>query len=281
MKRSEVNARRDEGKGRGGGDGEGGEGVTVERLELTARRERKEEEEGGEGGSEMRNRVGVTGDCDDGGMDEGLLVDSTPADPATCSGSGAGVKLSSSPVMKLNRSPVVKLHRVQTPPSVSLLNKLTKQRNNATENKEGQCSQSHDEHASPILEKHRLELTVCGVRDQTSFVQLEPSVSPRSAGSKLRRSPRKRLELTLNDASRTSSVDAEFQTSSGGDDGTKLRRSPRKNKWISGKTSGSRPPADDKQASNKGKSSKKVCSCSIDPPLLVHVCSHVQWNLYS
>ena len=270
MKRSEVNARRDEGKGRGGGDGKGGEGVTVERLELTAKRERKEEEEeeeeeeGGGGGKEMRNRVGVT--CDNGGKDERMLVDSTPADSATCSGSGAGVKLSSSPVMKLNRNPVVKLHRVQTPPSVSLLNKLTKQRNNATENKEGQCSQSHDEHASPISEKHRLELTVSGVRDQTSSVQLEPSISPRSAGSRLRRSPRKRLELTLNDASWTSSVDAELQTSSGGDAGAKLRRSPRKNKWISGKTSGSRPPADDKQASNKGKSSKKVCSCSMTLP---------------
>ena len=253
------------------GSGTQSDGVAVQRLELTvkgAEELEKLERQGENKGKEKRSgdietsisyRDRTASDGEQVGERESpilLKASSTAVVAATPSRKRYSVQSG----VKLSKSPVLKLNRVQTPPSAtrpaSLLSRL----------KGKQCTSKEQHQDEPTttasaVETPRLALTVNdGSGEQSNTAQRTAEVSDvlcspgfSESTTPTRTCPRKRLELTLSDATAQSSGSVESET------GTKLRRSPRKNKWIAGKKSSSIPPVDIKQASHKGKSYKKVC----------------------
>ena len=240
----------------------------VERLELTAREEEgNEKHRGGRGGRRSVQRgehkgerggseCGMISDSDQVGVKlkekESLILcqplDLSPTNTSTTSKCIDGDRMAESNV-RFNKSPVVKLHKVQTPPSTQSKNLLNQLKPSSAD------SEYHHQYHHQVdqkEEKDRLKLYLSHDQQCTSSIQTMESAGVQckptaQSGPKLRRSPRKKIELTLNDATLTSSSVTECSSLCKSD--IKLRRSPRKNKWTSSK----KPPSGDKD-----KSSKKV-----------------------
>ena len=184
----------------------------------------------GEEGERVRGRASVV-QLSDGGhegfKEEGILCEPFNQSPTTSN--AAKSVLQSQSNVSFTKSPVVKLHRVQnTPPSAQSADQLRASSSTAAHTAVEQKKTSSGE-------RSRLELDVkddydgqsggTGTQDRGGSGQAGAGRGGEcaSAAPKLRRSPRKKLELTLNEAAPTTDNEQPLSLS---ESGTQLRRSP-------------------------------------------------------